>query len=130
MLSWESGPVGKCRSDPRPEFRVQYRRRFCSSCRRTQGAGTNGQPGVRTRDRHSRSGPPGRIPSRQTVEIITEEQRLRPTASEVERLLADSTLARQLLDWTPAVSLEEGLGMTIEWIKKHPEYYRPDQYAI
>lgn len=65
-----------------------------------------------------------------TVEIITEEQRLRPTASEVERLLADSTLARQLLDWTPAVSLEEGLGMTIEWIKKHPEYYRPDQYAI
>ncbi|HVG01502.1 MAG TPA: GDP-mannose 4,6-dehydratase [Nitrospira sp.] len=66
----------------------------------------------------------------ETVEIMTEEQRLRPKASEVERLLADSTLAQQLLDWTPAVSLEEGLRATIEWIRKHPEFYRSEQYAV
>ena len=65
-----------------------------------------------------------------TVEIMTEEQRLRPPASEVDRLLADSTLAQRLLNWTPAVSLEEGLGMTIEWITKHPEYYRSEHYAV
>ena len=65
-----------------------------------------------------------------TVEIMTEEQRLRPPASEVDRLLADSTLAQRLLNWTPAVSLEEGLGMTIEWITKHPEYYRSKHYAV
>jgi dTDP-glucose 4,6-dehydratase len=65
-----------------------------------------------------------------TVEIITEEQRLRPAPSEVERLLADSTLAQQLLDWSPTVSLEEGLRVTIEWVKHHAEHYHSEQYAV
>ncbi len=64
------------------------------------------------------------------IEIVTDEERIRPIASEVERLLADTRLAEKLLDWTPAVSLEDGLRLTIEWIKKHPEYYRPELYAI
>lgn len=65
-----------------------------------------------------------------TAEIITEEQRLRPAPSEVERLLADSTLAQQLLDWSPTVSLEEGLRVTIEWVKNHAEHYHSEQYAV
>lgn len=63
------------------------------------------------------------------IEIVTDDERVRPTASEVERLLADSRLAQRLLDWTPAVSLEDGLRLTIEWIKKHSDHYRPDLYA-
>ena len=64
------------------------------------------------------------------IEIVTDNERIRPTASEVERLLADSRLANRLIGWSPAVSLEDGLRLTIEWIKKHPEYYRPELYAI
>jgi NAD dependent epimerase/dehydratase len=66
----------------------------------------------------------------QSVEIVTDEQRVRPAGSEVERLLADNRLAQQLLDWTPAISLEDGLRLTIDWIKNHQHYYRPELYAI
>jgi dTDP-glucose 4,6-dehydratase len=66
----------------------------------------------------------------QSVEIVTDEQRVRPVGSEVERLLADNRLAQQLLDWTPAISLEDGLRLTIDWIKNHQHYYRPELYAI
>lgn len=53
------------------------------------------------------------------VEFITDEQRLRPTLSEVERLWADNTRARDLAGWTPQYSglegLERGLRETIGW---------------
>ncbi|MBI4799414.1 MAG: GDP-mannose 4,6-dehydratase [Desulfarculus sp.] len=63
-------------------------------------------------------------------EIQTEETRLRPAGSEVERLLADNTLAGQLLDWRPAVDLEQGLQETIAWLGQHLERYRPGVYAL
>ncbi len=65
-----------------------------------------------------------------TFEVRTEEQRLRPEKSEVERLLADNTLARELLGWEPRVSLEAGLERTIEWMRGHLSGYKPDVYAI
>ena len=64
------------------------------------------------------------------INIESEEKRVRPDRSEVDRLLADNTLARRVLGWEPAISLEEGLERTIEWIQKHLERYRPDVYAI
>ncbi len=64
------------------------------------------------------------------INIESEEKRVRPAKSEVERLVADNTLARELLGWEPAVSLEEGLGRTIEWVQQHLRRYRPDVYAI
>ena len=64
------------------------------------------------------------------ISIECEEQRVRPNKSEVEHLVADSTLARSLLGWEPTVSLEEGLKRTIEWIRKHIERYRPDEYTV
>ena len=45
----------------------------------------------------------------------------RPT--EIWRMYADSTRARQLLGWKPEVSLEEGLRRTVEWFR---EYNRDD----
>jgi dTDP-glucose 4,6-dehydratase len=59
-----------------------------------------------------------------------DEQRLRPPASEVERLLADNSLAAELLDWRPRVSLEEGLRETIAWLRDNMERYRPGVYAV
>ena len=37
--------------------------------------------------------------------------------SEVERLVCDNRLMREITGWEPRVSLETGLGRTIEWIK-------------
>ena len=58
------------------------------------------------------------------IQIESEEQRLRPQDSEVERLLADNTLAQTILGWRPKVNLEEGLARTIAWIKDNLELYR------
>jgi len=62
--------------------------------------------------------------------IESDEQRVRPDKSEVERLLADNALARTLLGWVPAVSLEEGLTLTIDWMRQHLDRYRSDVYNI
>ena len=66
----------------------------------------------------------------QPIVIESDEQRVRPDKSEVERLVADNTLARTLLGWEPVVSLEEGLERTIEWMRQHLERYRPDVYIL
>jgi dTDP-glucose 4,6-dehydratase len=64
------------------------------------------------------------------IEIESEDARLRPEGSEVERLLADNRLARELLGWAPQVKLEDGLQRTLEWIQQHPERYRPGVYIL
>jgi len=51
------------------------------------------------------------------ADIETDRQRLRPDASEVDRLLADSSRAQRLLGWTPEIALEDGLLRTIEWFR-------------
>ena len=64
------------------------------------------------------------------IEIEVESQRLRPQRSEVNRLLSDNRLARELLGWIPEISLREGLSRTIEWISGHKQYYQSTQYQI
>jgi dTDP-glucose 4,6-dehydratase len=64
------------------------------------------------------------------VTFYSEEQRIRPEMSEVERLVADNKLALTLLGWTPTITLQQGLEKTVEWINKHPGRYRPDIYAV
>ena len=53
------------------------------------------------------------------VEFTSDEQRLRPPGSEVERLWADNTLARELAGWSPEFAgldgLRRGLRNTIDW---------------
>ncbi|MCS7221683.1 MAG: GDP-mannose 4,6-dehydratase [Anaerolineae bacterium] len=62
------------------------------------------------------------------VEI--EDDRLRPPASEVERLLADNSKAQRIMNWAPEVPLEKGLEWTIEWIKRHLALYHAERYVI
>lgn len=64
------------------------------------------------------------------IEIQTEEERVRPKNSEVERLLADNTLAKKILEWEPSVTLEEGLRLTTEWMREHLNGYRAGIYVI
>jgi len=64
------------------------------------------------------------------IEIEIDRQRIRPEKSEVERLLCDSTKARELTGWKPRYSLEEGLKATINWLKEHMQYYKSDIYNV
>jgi NAD dependent epimerase/dehydratase len=52
------------------------------------------------------------------VKIVTEDDRLRPDASEVFRLIGDNTLIKSLTDWTPEYDLRRGLQDTIQWFKE------------
>ena len=49
--------------------------------------------------------------------VETDEERVRPEASEVDRLLADATLVRETCGWAPQVPLEEGIARTIDWMR-------------
>lgn len=64
------------------------------------------------------------------VTVEGDDRRVRPAGSEVERLLADASGAQAVLDWSPRVSLEDGLQETIAWIKSHLERYRPGDYTV
>jgi NAD dependent epimerase/dehydratase len=61
------------------------------------------------------------------VEILTDEARLRPENSEVERLWASNAKAHQLLGWQPAYGgrdgFRRGLELTAEWFLR-PENLR------
>ncbi|MFH2103083.1 MAG: SDR family NAD(P)-dependent oxidoreductase [Chloroflexota bacterium] len=64
------------------------------------------------------------------VEIVQDPERLRPERSEVFRLVADNRSARQHLDWEPRMALEQGLALTIAWVRSHLELYRSGQYEF
>ena len=70
----------------------------------------------------------GRLAGR-SVQVEVEEARTRPTGSEVERLLADISAARDILGWSPAVSLEDGLRETIAWLQDRLDAYRVGTYV-
>ena len=64
------------------------------------------------------------------VPVRTTDERLRPRLSEVERLVADATKARLLLDWESGVEFGEGLRRTVEWLTRSLDHYRPAVYAV
>lgn len=62
------------------------------------------------------------------IEIIQEEVRLRPDASEVDELVCDASLAAECLGWKSEVPLEEGLERTADWVRAHPEHFEVAAY--
>jgi NAD dependent epimerase/dehydratase len=71
-----------------------------------------------------------------SIEIECDEQRLRPKASEVERLFADNQKAKRLMAWEPEYGgldgFRRGLEETIKWFSKPKNLglYNPGRYAI
>ncbi len=53
--------------------------------------------------------------------VVTDESRVRPTGSEVERLLCDNGRAREWAGWEPTVTLEDGLARTADWVLANPD---------
>ena len=70
------------------------------------------------------------------IEIETEDTRLRPANSEVERLWADNSRAKALLGWEPAYGGREGfkrgLAETAAWFADpaNLKFYKTDIYNI
>jgi dTDP-glucose 4,6-dehydratase len=62
--------------------------------------------------------------------VAADSDRVRPDQSEVERLIADRSKARELLGWEPQVDFDEGLRLTIKWIRGVPELYKPSLYNV
>ena len=64
--------------------------------------------------------------------LVSDEQRLRPEKSEVDRLLCDAGLAGELTGWRPRVTLREGLGRTVEWFRDEANLsrYKADIYNV
>ena len=70
------------------------------------------------------------------LEILTDEQRLRPDGSEVNRLFGDNSRLRQLTGWQPAYGglegFRRGLARTAEWFSDPANLarYRPGSYVV
>ena len=66
----------------------------------------------------------------QDVNIVCDQQRLRPQNSEVNRLWADNRKIRELTQWKPKYDIDEGLKLTVEWIRNNMQYYKTDIYNV
>lgn len=55
--------------------------------------------------------------------IVSDESRMRPDNSEVMRLIADSSLVKSMVGWTPQVSLEEGIERTAAWVQANLGFF-------
>ncbi len=71
-----------------------------------------------------------------SIEIETEEIRLRPKDSEVNRLFGDNKLIKQITDWEPRFSgldgFKKGLEITAKWFSdsRNLSKYKPNTYGI
>ena len=70
------------------------------------------------------------------IEILADDQRIRPEASEVNRLFGDNSLLRGLTGWYPAYGgfegFRRGLFQTAEWFSdpSNLALYRPGTYSV
>ncbi len=64
------------------------------------------------------------------AKIISDDIRIRPEKSEVERLLGSNEKIMRLTDWKPKYNLKQGLEQTIDWFNKPENYktYKSDIY--
>ena len=66
------------------------------------------------------------------LKIKSSEERVRPESSEVERLFCDNTKLLNNTSWKPNYSLEQGIGLVIEWMKESDNlnYFKSDIYNV
>jgi dTDP-glucose 4,6-dehydratase len=71
-----------------------------------------------------------------SVEVLTDKERIRPDKSEVQRLWADNSKAKELFGWTPAFAGKDGfirgLTETVEWFTqpKNLAAYKAELYNL
>lgn len=64
--------------------------------------------------------------------VVTDEARMRPSGSEVFRLVGGTDRLREHCGWSPSTTLAEGLAQTIEWFRSPDNLarYKPGVYNI
>jgi NAD dependent epimerase/dehydratase len=63
------------------------------------------------------------------IEIISDESRIRPEKSEVNRLIADNSKIKSLTTWEDQIAFRDGLEKTVNWIEKNMKYFDINDYA-
>lgn len=64
-----------------------------------------------------------------TPVVRTDPARVRPAASEVDRLVCDPAKAQRVLGWTARTPFRDGLAATVEWLRARPPAGH-DVYAV
>ncbi len=64
------------------------------------------------------------------IEIISDEQRIRPENSEVNRLRCDNSKLLTNTTWRPEYGLKRGLKETIAFLKENQHLYKPNIYNV
>ena len=71
-----------------------------------------------------------KILGRKGIKVVTDDSRIRPGQSEVWALMANNTRLKEATGWQPKFSYEEGLKITIDWIREHMGDYKVGKYSI
>lgn len=61
--------------------------------------------------------------------IVSDDDRIRPEQSEVQRLISDSELLRKFTGWEPVIEFSEGIKLTVEWLSKNMDKFDPSNYS-
>ena len=64
-----------------------------------------------------------------SVDVITDEDRIRPSKSEVNRLIACNKKIKKYTNWFDEVTFEEGLQKTIDWIANNLDKFNTTEYT-
>lgn len=64
------------------------------------------------------------------IDIESDDERIRPGKSEVERLFCNNSKIISNTEWEPKYNLEKGLTETIEWLKSNIKQYKAEIYNV
>ncbi len=64
------------------------------------------------------------------AKIVTDDERLRPEKSEVNRLLGTAKKLNSLTGWKPQYTFSQGIAETVEWVKQNLDSYKVDIYNV
>ena len=64
------------------------------------------------------------------ISINSDDNRVRPNNSEVNRLMCDNSKIIKYTPWKPSYNLDRGLAETINWMKSFQDKYKHDRYNV
>ncbi|MHB8656863.1 MAG: GDP-mannose 4,6-dehydratase [Solirubrobacteraceae bacterium] len=64
------------------------------------------------------------------LQVVREEERIRPNHSEIPRLLCDCTKIHAMTGWSARIDLRDGLRRTLDWLGDNQHRFRSERYVI